>query len=43
MDEVPVSFDLPGSRTVHLKGAKEVSVATTGHDCDSDEDFVGFE
>jgi hypothetical protein len=28
---------------VHLKGAKEVSVATTGHDCDSDEDFVGFE
>ncbi|KAG8235762.1 hypothetical protein J437_LFUL015383 [Ladona fulva] len=32
MDEVPVSFDLPGSRTVHLKGSKEVSVATTGHE-----------
>jgi hypothetical protein len=32
MDKVPVSFDLPGSRTVHLKGAKEVSVATTGHE-----------
>jgi hypothetical protein len=32
MDEVPVSFDLPGSRTVNLKGAKEVSVATTGHE-----------
>jgi hypothetical protein len=32
MDEVPVSFDLPGSRTVHLKGAKELSVATTGHE-----------
>jgi hypothetical protein len=32
MDEVPVSFDLPCSRTVNLKAAKEVSVATTGHD-----------
>jgi hypothetical protein len=32
MHEVPVSFYLPGSRTVHLKGAKEVSVATTGYE-----------
>jgi hypothetical protein len=32
MDEVPFSFDLSGSRTVHLKGAKEVSIATTGHE-----------
>jgi hypothetical protein len=32
MDEVSVSFDLPGLRTVHLKGAKEVSIATTGHE-----------
>jgi hypothetical protein len=32
MDEVPVSFDMPSSRTVNLKGTKEVSVATTGHE-----------
>lgn len=32
MDEIPVTFDLPTSRTVELKGAKEVSVATTGHE-----------
>jgi hypothetical protein len=32
MDKVPVSFDLPGSRTLHLKGAKEASVTTTGHE-----------
>jgi hypothetical protein len=32
MDEVPVSFDMPSSRTVNLKGAKEVSVATIGHE-----------
>jgi hypothetical protein len=25
MDEVPVSFYMPSSRTVNLKGAKEVS------------------
>jgi hypothetical protein len=31
MDEVPISFYLPGSRTVHLKGTKEVSIAMTGH------------
>ena len=30
MNEVAVSFDLPSSRTVNLKGAKEVSVATKG-------------
>jgi hypothetical protein len=29
MDEVPVSFDMPSSATVNLKGAKQVSVATT--------------
>jgi hypothetical protein len=32
MDEVPISFDLPGSRAVRLKGAKEVSIAMTGHE-----------
>ncbi|KAG8229125.1 hypothetical protein J437_LFUL009714 [Ladona fulva] len=32
MDEVPVSFNMPASRTVNLKGAKEVSVTTTGHE-----------
>jgi hypothetical protein len=32
MDEVSVSFDVPSSRNVNLKGAKEVSVATTGHE-----------
>jgi hypothetical protein len=32
MDEVLVSFDMPSSRTVNLKGATEVSVATTGHE-----------
>lgn len=32
MDEVPISFDMPSSRTVSLRGAKEVSVATTGHE-----------
>jgi hypothetical protein len=26
----PRKFDLPGSRTVHLKGAKAVAVAMTG-------------
>jgi hypothetical protein len=32
MDEVPVSFVMPSSRTVNLKGAKEISVATKGHE-----------
>lgn len=32
MDEVPISFDLPKSRTVNLKGAKEITVCTTGHE-----------
>ena len=32
MDEVPVSFDHPSSRTVNVKGAKEVSLSTTGHE-----------
>jgi hypothetical protein len=32
MDKVPVSIDPPGARTVHLKGAKEATVATTGHE-----------
>jgi hypothetical protein len=32
MDEVPVSFDKPSSRTVNLKGTEDVSVATTGHE-----------
>jgi DDE superfamily endonuclease/Tc5 transposase DNA-binding domain/Brinker DNA-binding domain len=30
MDEVPVSFDMPRTRTVNIKGAKEVRLATTG-------------
>jgi hypothetical protein len=32
MGEVPVSFDMPSSKTVSLTGAKEVSVATTVHE-----------
>jgi hypothetical protein len=32
VDEVPVNFDMPSSKTVNLKGAKDVSVATTGHE-----------
>jgi transposase-like protein len=32
MGKVLVSFDLPSSRTMHLKGAKEVSAATTGQE-----------
>ncbi|KAG8239088.1 hypothetical protein J437_LFUL018809 [Ladona fulva] len=32
IDEVPVSFDMPASRSVNLKGAKEVSVTTTVHE-----------
>jgi hypothetical protein len=32
MDEVPVSFDMPRSRTVETKGVKEVRLSTTGHE-----------
>ncbi|KAG8237940.1 hypothetical protein J437_LFUL017314 [Ladona fulva] len=32
MDEVTVSFDLPTARMVNLKGAKEVSITTTGYE-----------
>jgi hypothetical protein len=31
VDSCPVSFDMPISRTVDMKGAKEVSVSTTDH------------
>ena len=30
MDETPMLFDMPGNRTVDVKGAKTVSVKTTG-------------
>ena len=32
MDEVSVSFDIPGNKTVNLKGAKQVSLGTTGNE-----------
>ena len=32
MDEVPMSFDIPASRSVAEKGVKTVAVATTGHE-----------
>jgi len=31
MDEVPMSFDAPHSRTVDTTGAESVPVSTTGH------------
>ena len=30
MDEVPRCFDLPGNRTVNLRGAEDISNNTTG-------------
>lgn len=30
MDEVPVSFDMPGNYTVEERGTQDVSIATTG-------------
>ena len=32
MDETPMTFDIPGNRTVHSSGAKTVLVKTTGHE-----------
>jgi hypothetical protein len=32
MDEVPVSFDMPSTRTVNVKGVKEVRLKTTGNE-----------
>ena len=32
MDETPMSFDLPGNRTVNQKGEKNILVKTTGHE-----------
>ena len=32
MDEVPMSFDAPYSRTVHTTGAQSISVLTMGHE-----------
>ena len=32
MDETPMSFDLPGNRTVDVKGKKTVMIRTTGHE-----------
>jgi hypothetical protein len=32
MDEVPVSFDIPDSRTVHAKGAEDIQLITTGNE-----------
>lgn len=32
MDETPMFFDMPGSRTVDIKGSKTVTVKTTGSD-----------
>jgi len=30
MDEVPASFDIPGKRTVDVRGSQDISIATTG-------------
>lgn len=32
MDEVPLTFDVPSNRTVNEKGAKTVSIKTSGHE-----------
>jgi hypothetical protein len=40
MDEVPVNFDMPSSRTVNLKGAKKVSVATVNENAAVNENCV---
>lgn len=32
MDETPVSFDLPPSRTVHKAGGKTITIKTSGHE-----------
>lgn len=32
MDEVPLTFDVPSNRTVDLKGAKTITVKTSGHE-----------
>ena len=32
MDETPLWFDLPGNKTVDMKGSKTVQVRTTGHE-----------
>lgn len=31
MDETPMWFDLPSNTTINQKGAKSVSIRTTGH------------
>ena len=32
MDEVPLTFDVPSNKTVDVKGAKTITVKTSGHD-----------
>lgn len=32
MDEVPLSFDCPPTRTVHKSGEKTITISTTGHE-----------
>jgi hypothetical protein len=32
MDEMPMWFDLPSNTTINQKGAKTVSIRTTGHE-----------
>ena len=32
MDEVFISFDIPGNKTVNPKGARQVSLGTTGNE-----------
>jgi len=32
MDETPVWFDMPSTRTVNVQGEKTVSITTTGHE-----------
>ena len=32
MDEVPLTFDMPMSHTVHTVGQKTINIRTTGHE-----------
>lgn len=32
MDEVPLTFDVPSNKTVEAKGAKTVTIKTSGHE-----------
>ena len=43
MDEVPCQFDMPGKRTVDVKGKQGISITTTGESHDFFSQFLGAE